>query len=704
MKKRAGTKYCTILKLPLVAFAAVFIALPVIAQVAGVAAYGKSAFCDIHGITRNSDGFPLPDVQVVLHSVEENWDRTVVSSWDGTFIAENLAPGHYELTAKKKGGGSSAATTVELVARQSLRVDMSLTSPNGFVRAGDPVLPAAPASSHRASMDIGTPTASTTVTTGSHAQPATENPGNAPLTERERQLLDRLNRLEQRLAVLEAKEPSEPAPAAAPVAVPAQPAPVVSQVKTSVTSVATTHPAPVTAASPGATAPAAPAKHVLLASLEGAIGIKSAGKPLELPNPPNGQETAAAKPAPPPTPVLQEAMQPPDPAPPNSDNVYTWADYTWLNGTPRNKDTVLDTKYFTPEVRFDTHFMEDFNQPIDHTMGGATESFRSGEVQLEQISVGGDFHWNNVRGRVLYMDGLFATTTPRNDASAGVGEWDVRGAYKYVSEAYGGYHFNVNRGLNVDAGIFVSYIGLFSYYNFDNWIYQPSFVSSDTPWFFNGLRIQWFPTKKLKIEPWIINGWQSYNRYNGHLGLGGQILYRPKEWLSLVFNQYGYGQDNLGVPKVERIHTDDSIEVKYYDNPKNYIDKMAFSLTGDLGCQYGPGYRCTGGATKDAFAGWMAYNRVWFGKDKYAISYGGGRMNNPRPVSDSAAADQWRRCSIRFAILPRESWPRGPHVGYLAWFPMDAQRVYHVVGGSRVSPLGYSVLDGSGRHHASWWQ
>ena len=96
-------------------------------------------------------------------------------------------------------------------------------------------------------------------------------------------------------------------------------------------------------------------------------------------------------------------------------------------------------------------------------------------------------------------------------------------AYKYFSEAWGGYHFNVSHGLNIDAGIFVSYIGLFSYYNFDNWAYQPSYVSSNTPWFFNGLRIQWFPTDKLKIEPWIINGWQSYAKYNGKPGLGGQI-------------------------------------------------------------------------------------------------------------------------------------------------------------------------------------
>jgi hypothetical protein len=368
----------------------------------------------------------------------------------------------------------------------------------------------------------------------------------------------------------------------------------------------------------------------LLASLEDAIGVKSAEKPLALPAPRPTQAPAAAPAAP--QHVLPEALEAPDPPAPNTQDVTNWADFTWMNGNTRSETTVLDTKFFTPEVRFDTNFMQSFNQPKDHTMGGATESFRSGEFQLEQISVGGNFHWGNVRGRILTMDGLFATTTPRNDASAGVGQWDVRGAYKYVSEAWGGYHFNFlgPRGVNVDAGIFVSYIGLFSYYNFDNWTYQPSYVSSNTPWFFNGLRIQMFPTKKLKIEPWIINGWQSYNRYNSHMGLGGQILYRPEEWLSFVFNNYGYGEDNLGLPNVQRIHTDDSMELRYYNKPKSkYIDKAAFSLTGDLGCQYGPGFRCTGGATKDAFLGWMGYNRIWWGHDHYGLTYGGGVMNNP---------------------------------------------------------------------------
>jgi hypothetical protein len=348
------------------------------------------------------------------------------------------------------------------------------------------------------------------------------------------------------------------------------------------------------------------------------------------PQPPAPPAAAAPRQA---APAIPLALQAPE-STPGVDNFtpFAFGDFTWLNGSPRTKDLVFDTRFFTPEARWDTHFITDFNQPRDHSMGGSTEQFRSGEVQSEQISVGGDFHWQNVRGRILTLFGMFAVTTPRNDASAGVGQWDVRGAYRYLAEAYGGYHFNVNHGLNVDAGIFVSYVGLFSYYNFDNWTYQPSFVSSNTPWFFNGIRIQWFPTNKLKIEPWIINGWQSYNRFNGHHGFGGQILYMPKSSLKLVFNNYGNGTDTLGNPSRVRLHTDDSIEVRYYNNPENTgISKMAFTLTGDAGCEYGGGVTCHGGkgGPKQSFLGFMAYNRIWFHKDLFAVTLGGGKMNNP---------------------------------------------------------------------------
>src|SRR5215467_10028119 len=329
---------------------------------------------------------------------------------------------------------------------------------------------------------------------------------------------------------------------------------------------------------------------------------------------------------------------------------FAFGDFTWLNGNPRTKTPAFDSKFFTPEIRADVDYIYDFAHPQDNSISGSSEVFRANEVQTTQLGVGGDFHYDNVRARLMTQLGMYSQTTPRNDASPARGQWTLADAYRYVSEAYGGYHFNTLHGINVDAGIFMSYIGLFSYYNFDNWAYQPSYVSSNTPWFFNGLRIQWFPTDKLKIEPWIINGWQSYGRFGSKPGLGGQILWRPKPWLEFVFNNYGMGEDTLGNGNGQfgrsRIHTDDSVLVKYYDRPDNFLDKMAFSLTGDLGCEYGGKgtsigpqgqiiinnvncFHDTPTSKKQTFAGWMAYNRFWFKKDIYAVTVGGGAMNNP---------------------------------------------------------------------------
>src|SRR5579859_175652 len=81
-------------------------------------------------------------------------------------------------------------------------------------------------------------------------------------------------------------------------------------------------------------------------------------------------------------------------------------DWTWLNGNPRNKDTTFDSKFFTPEIRADITYNYDFNKPIDNSIGGSSEIFRSNEIQLEQLGVGGDFHYDNVRARFMTQFGM----------------------------------------------------------------------------------------------------------------------------------------------------------------------------------------------------------------------------------------------------------------------------------------------------------
>jgi len=111
-----------------------------------------------------------------------------------------------------------------------------------------------------------------------------------------------------------------------------------------------------------------------------------------------------------------------------------------------------------------------------------------------------------------------------------------------------------------------------------------------------------------------------------------QVLYRPNAWLSVLGNQYAFGEETLGVPGRIRYHTDDSIEIKYYDKPENFLDKMAFSLTGDAGCEHGGGVSCytnTKKGPKQSFLGFMFYNRFWFNNDRYGLTLGGGKINNP---------------------------------------------------------------------------
>jgi len=81
----------------------------------------------IRGVTRHPGGLlPLPGARVIVHSVEENTDRTVVSGDDGAFLLENLVSGRYQLLAGKAGFGGSAMVSVDLPAGGAAQADLTL--------------------------------------------------------------------------------------------------------------------------------------------------------------------------------------------------------------------------------------------------------------------------------------------------------------------------------------------------------------------------------------------------------------------------------------------------------------------------------------------------------------------------------------------------------------------------------------------------
>lgn len=314
---------------------------------------------------------------------------------------------------------------------------------------------------------------------------------------------------------------------------------------------------------------------------------------------------------------------------------FSWGDFTWVQGANRTNNSVLSSKYFTGGLTMDCNYNYSFNNPIDHTNSGSTATFRSNEFNISYVEAGGEFHdpKSGARAKFMMQFGTRATGIPRNDNTPLRGQFDLYNALRYLTEGYAGIHLNKMHGINIDFGIFKSYVGLLSYNNFENWNYQPSFTSDNTPWFFTGARLQMFPSTKLKIEFWLVNGWQTYAMFNEMPGIGYQIQWRPKESVSILSSSY-VGWDTPNQKDRMRFHTDNSAVIRYYNHPENsFITKAAFSLTADLGFENGGGVKPFNGDSitpAQNFLSAMFYNRFWLGKKQHlAWTFGGGVISNP---------------------------------------------------------------------------
>ena len=96
-----------------------------------VSTWGDPALFNLHGSTRDAGGQPLAGTQVVVHSVANNIDRTVISGADGNFVISDLKPGRYQVTGKKSGFEDSKPATVELPDAQGGAIELTLNEQHG---------------------------------------------------------------------------------------------------------------------------------------------------------------------------------------------------------------------------------------------------------------------------------------------------------------------------------------------------------------------------------------------------------------------------------------------------------------------------------------------------------------------------------------------------------------------------------------------
>jgi hypothetical protein len=92
----------------------------------GATGHHQSATGDVSGVTRDTAGNALAQTQVVLHSVEDNSERSATTDANGFFLMEGVKPGHYTLSATKEGFASSSLAAVDIARGQTVHADLML--------------------------------------------------------------------------------------------------------------------------------------------------------------------------------------------------------------------------------------------------------------------------------------------------------------------------------------------------------------------------------------------------------------------------------------------------------------------------------------------------------------------------------------------------------------------------------------------------
>jgi hypothetical protein len=309
---------------------------------------------------------------------------------------------------------------------------------------------------------------------------------------------------------------------------------------------------------------------------------------------------------------------------------YDGMNLTWINGQNRQRNFPLQFKdkqsgetILTGVVYLDTYFNYNFANPADNTQTISSTIGRHKEFTTNLASIGVETNYKNIIGRLWLQTGQMASLIQDLDGTVTRGRYTSISNLKYIREAAAGYHFNKWYGINVEMGIFMSYIGLESYVTQENWCYQRSMVCDFTPFYFSGMRVQLFPSKKLKTELWLLNGWQSYNSWNNSIGVGSSTYWRPNENLQLVANFY-LGKDSR--TNTTRFHHDNSIVKRYFNAPAaKKISQAAFSINTHYGFQNGGGVS----AKNNYMTGIAITNRIWFHQNKMALSLRGDMVANP---------------------------------------------------------------------------
>ena len=182
----------------------------------------------------------------------------------------------------------------------------------------------------------------------------------------------------------------------------------------------------------------------------------------------------------------------------------------------------------------------DFNNPASLARPGFVYSENlHNQIAVNLALLGARYQGERVRGTFAIQTGTYPDANYAAEP----------GVFKNIYEAWGG--VRLAKSLWLDAGIFLSHIGLEGPNSRDDLTLTRSIMADNSPYYEAGAKLTYDPGKRWLVSVLALNGWQVIRDRNQNEAVGTQVQFRPSaKWLLNSSTFVGEGRnlpDSLGV-------------------------------------------------------------------------------------------------------------------------------------------------------------
>ena len=207
---------------------------------------------------------------------------------------------------------------------------------------------------------------------------------------------------------------------------------------------------------------------------------------------------------------------------------------------------------FHPMGYVETYFAWSFNQPSNGVIAYRGFDNRHASFNLSNVAIGGRLEYDRVYANIVLQWGTTPATyylaEPSAPAVAGVGASNAN-LWQVLQQAYLGWNIPIlERGLLLEAGLFLSPVGIESLAVADNWNYSRANLFYGFPFYHTGLRATLPIDGEWSATVAVYNGWNTILDDNLEKSVSGTIAYTSDRFSAHLL-YFGGVEEPTGAPQ-----------------------------------------------------------------------------------------------------------------------------------------------------------